>query len=598
VRILRAGGEAAALWRIREDGAGLAGRTPRGRQAWPGWEDAAVPPERLGAYLRDFERLMHEHGVHGLPFGHFGDGCIHVRLDIPLDQDGRALRSFVEDSARLVVSHGGSLSGEHGDGRARSGLLPLMYSTEALELQRRFKDLFDPRGLLNPEIVVDPAPVDHGLRRPAALPIRAAGGFAFVEDGGDITAAVHRCVGVGKCRAEIGGFMCPSFTATRDENDVTRGRARTLQEMANGSLVTDGWRSREVHEALDLCLSCKACSSECPAGVDMARYKSEALFRRHRGRLRPMSHYVLGWLPRWSALAGRAPRLVNALASSPVLSRIALRLGGMDVRRGIPAFASRPFRRRPREEPAAPESSGGPGRRVVLWVDSFSDGFSPDAARAAVEVLQRAGCTVAIPEESVCCGLTWISTGQLGGARRRLNRLVDAFAPFVAAGYAIVGLEPSCTAVLRGDLRDLLPESEDAAAIASATMTIAEVLESCPDWQPPDLGGRDVVVQPHCHHHSVMGFDADRRILERAQATVQQLAGCCGLAGNFGMERGHFEVSVAVAEQALLPALRGRSADAVFLADGFSCRTQAEQLAGVRGITLAELLTQHNPNTK
>ena len=605
VRILPSGPEAAALWRIREDGAGLAGRTPSGRQAWPGWEDAAVPPERLGAYLRSFEELMAQHGVEGLPYGHFGDGCIHVRLDIPLERDGSALRAFVQDAAALVVEHGGSLSGEHGDGRARGELLAAMYSPAAIELQRRFKALFDPRGLLNPGIIVDPAPLDQDLRRPAALPIRATGGFAFLHDDGDFTAAVHRCVGVGKCRADVGGFMCPSYQATKDENDVTRGRARMLQEMANGTLVTDGWRSPEVHDALDLCLSCKACSRDCPAGVDMAQYKSEVLYRSYRGRVRPISHYVLGWLPRWSRLAGIAPRLVNALASVRPLARVGLRLGGMDPRREVPAFAATPFRRRPRAERAGtsagrPEPTGQHGptaqRRVVLWVDSFSDGFTPDAVRAAIRLLQDAGCHVVIPDQSACCGLTWISTGQLDGAKRRLTGVLDVFAPFAERGYTILGLEPSCTAVLRGDLPELLPDDPRTAVVSGATSTLAELLDALPDWTPPDLGGREVVVQPHCHQYSVMGFGPDRRLLERAGASVRELAGCCGLAGNFGMERGHYETSVAVAEHALLPALRGMGEDAVYLADGFSCRTQADQLAGVRGLTLAELLAPPAPS--
>ena len=323
-RILPAGPEAAALWRIREDGAGLGGRTPSGAQGWPGWEDAAVPPERLGTYLREFEALMGEHDVDGLVYGHFGDGCVHVRIDLPLADAPERMRPFVTDAARLVASHGGSFSGEHGDGRARSELLPLMYSPEAVALFGRFKHLLDPDGLLNPGVLVDPRPLDADLRRPGARPLLASGGFPFSHDGGDVTTTVHRCTGVGKCRADLsgsGGFMCPSYLATEDEKDSTRGRARVLQEMANGSVLQQGWASPEVHEALDLCLSCKACASDCPTGIDMATYKSEALYQTYRGRLRPLRHYLLGQLPRWARLAGVAPWLANATTAVPALRR-------------------------------------------------------------------------------------------------------------------------------------------------------------------------------------------------------------------------------------------------------------------------------------
>ncbi|MGO3233238.1 MAG: FAD-binding and (Fe-S)-binding domain-containing protein [Microbacterium sp.] len=599
--------EARPVWRIREDGVGLAGRTAAGAQAWPGFEDAAVPPERLGQYLREMEELFDQHGLSGMPYGHFGDGCIHVRLDIPLEKDGSALRAFMTDAARLVAGHGGSLSGEHGDGRARSELLPLMYSSAAIEAFEGFKRLFDPDDLFNPGVIVRPAAVDADLRRPQALPLLRADGMALAHDGGDFTKAVHRCVGIGKCLADNSGageFMCPSYQATADEKDSTRGRARVLQEMLNGGIVDDGWASEEVHDALGLCLSCKACASDCPAGVDMAAYKSEALHRRYRRRLRPITHYVLGWLPRWARLASPFAPVVNAVMKVPGISRVALFLGGMDTRRAIPAFARRSFRaaqrRRPRTRPSTE-------KRVLLWTDSFSDSFSPEIPFATIEVLRDAGITAVLPENPQCCGLTWISTGQLNGARRRLSALVDAFHPYVAAGVPIVGLEPSCTAVLRSDLLEILPDDPRARDIARNTFTLAEVITGRTpvrpdhDWQPPHLEGTEVVVQPHCHQHAVMGFTADSELLSLMGVTVTELAGCCGLAGNFGMERGHYEVSVAVAENALLPALRDKAANTVFLADGFSCRTQADQLAGTPGIHLAQLIsdsTRRTPRTK
>ncbi len=601
--VVPSGPHAARLWRIREDGAGLAGRTAAGEQAWPGWEDAAVPPERLGAYLRDFDALMRQHGIDGLPYGHFGDGCVHVRLDLPLEDHPQRLRPFLLDAADLVASHGGSLSGEHGDGRARSELLPRMYSPQAIGAFAAFKQVFDPGDVLNPDVVVRPRPVDEHLRRPAARPLGPAdrrGGAALSEDGGDLTRAVHRCVGVGRCRADnsaASGFMCPSFRASKDETHSTRGRARVLQEMANGSLVTRGFRAPEVLEALDLCLSCKACGADCPAGVDMASYKSEVLNQAYRSRVRPINHYVLGQLPRWARLAGLAPRLLNAVLSWAPLRSTVLRAGGMDPRRGIPRFATTPLRRTTGGRLTAPSAvPAGGSPRVVLWADSFTDAFSPQVGHDMIRVLEAAGYQVLVPSGRACCGLTWISTGQLDGARARLRDALDVLAPFAEAGIPIVGIEPSCTAVLRQDLPELIPDDPRARHVRDGVLTLAELLTEQPGhtaeerWRPPSLAGVTVLAQPHCHQHAVMGFDADAALLREAGADVQVLSGCCGLAGNFGMERGHYDMSVAVAEQSLLPALREAPPDAVLLADGFSCRTQADQLAGASGIHLAELL--------
>jgi FAD/FMN-containing dehydrogenase/Fe-S oxidoreductase len=627
VGVFPPGPQAAAMWRIREDGAGLGGRTPSGEQAWPGFEDSAVPPERLGAYLRDLEALMARHRVDGLAYGHFGDGCVHLRLDIPLERSGDPLRAFMTDAAHLVASHGGSLSGEHGDGRARSELLPVMYSERAIGVFEAFKALLDPDDLLNPGVLVRPNALDADLRRPHAHPLPAArGGFAFEHDGGDFTTAVHRCVGVGKCRADstaTGGFMCPSYLATRDEKDSTRGRARVLQEMANGTLVSRGWSSPEVHEALDLCLSCKACSSDCPAGVDMAQYKAEALHQTYRGRLRPVNHYVLGWLPRWTRLVTRVPglaRLSNAVLGVRPLAQVVLRLGGMDTRRKMVDFSPAPFRSRVRRGEvdvrrgsAPPATSDGTtlsvtgtsGRPpVLLWTDSFSDALAPSIPVAAVQVLRAAGYEVIVPDHDACCGLTWISTGQLDGARKRLTHLLEVLGPFAVNGVPIVGLEPSCTAVLRSDLLDLLPGDPRAVAVARATRTLAELLTAPAPvgpgdrWQLPDLSDVTAVVQPHCHHHAVMTYTADRTLLQEAGASFSTLAGCCGLAGNFGMEAGHYDVSVKVAENALLPALRAAAPGDVLLADGYSCRTQADQLADVQGVHLAELLAAHLPPSR
>ena len=933
------GAQASALWRIRADGAGLGGRTPPDgagggdQQAWPGFEDAAVPPDNLGAYLRDFTALMEEFDIDGLLYGHFGDGCVHVRLAMPLETPAGVAhsRAFLQSAARICAAHGGSVSGEHGDGRARGELLRFMYSPEMLDLFARVKHVFDPGNLLNPGVLAAPMdeaeaasrararalaarsggagglaahggpdtaisdrdharasrsdlfpaggtsaasgasgasgapadgalelqpgdgadgglarlsaprsaasggasgapadgalelqpgdgadgglarlsaprsaasgvtggtsgasgasdasgapadgalelqpgvdPLDANLRRVAAHPMPADGGFAFTHDGGDFTAAVHRCTGVGKCRAGVPGtFMCPSYLATRDEKDVTRGRARILQEAANSQLVK-AIDSPEVLEALDLCLACKACSADCPAGVDMARYRSEALFRTYRGRMRPLSHYTLGWLPRLTRVTARVPGLAavaNAIMSVAPLRSLAFRIIGLDPRRGMPALqsgtvtawarrrnllagsvpagdAASSFTATPdtatsgtaargtaaraaasssaqspsaatsaaassgtaisgtatpdtaaraaassgtaisgtatpdtaaraaasssamspsaatsaaatdarerggtpassnstrerggtpassnstrerggtpassnstREREAATASSNStrereaatassmsgspilsgprdPGGRpyALVWADSFSQTLDGTGARAVVDVLEANGFAPIVAPDA-CCGLTWITTGQLTGAKKHLASLLGVLAPFAASGIPIVGVEPSCTAVLRDDLMDLLPDDPRSALVSGATHTLAEVLAAVPESSRnlPSLAGVEIVAQPHCHHYSVMGWDTDQALLESLGARVTRLEGCCGLAGNFGMEAGHYDLSVAVASHSLLPSLSAQP-DAVYLADGFSCRTQAAQLAGRGGVHLATLL--------
>ena len=767
------GAQASALWRIRADGAGLGGRTPPDgagggdQQAWPGFEDAAVPPENLGAYLRDFTALMAEFDIDGLLYGHFGDGCVHVRLAMPLETpEGVAhSRAFLQSAARVCAAHGGSVSGEHGDGRARGELLRFMYSPDMLDLFARVKHVFDPANLLNPGVLASPMdeataasrarartraaralaaqdgggagssgsfgagsvlgadaagpapgrgaadmptslradgsagsarvsddaaaagssrpsdvsgplavaggalavaggqlelqpgvdPLDLNLRRVAARPMPADGGFAFGHDGGDFTAAVHRCTGVGKCRAGVSGtFMCPSYLATREEKDVTRGRARILQEAANSQLIK-AIDSPEVLEALDLCLACKACSADCPAGVDMARYRSEALFRTYRGRMRPLSHYTLGWLPRLTRITARVPGLAavaNAVMSVAPLLSLAFRIIGLDPRRGMPALQSGTFTAWARKQsllagsvptvtPDDAVSSGAPtsdtapsdaatgarerggaqassnsarkrggaqassmadspilsgprdpsGRPYALvWADSFSQTLDDTGARAVVDVLEANGFAPIVAPDA-CCGLTWITTGQLSGAKKHLASLLGVLAPFAASGIPIVGVEPSCTAVLRDDLLDLLPDDPRSLLVSGATRTLAEVLSALPASarRLPSLEGIEIVAQPHCHHYSVMGWDADQALLESLGARVTRLEGCCGLAGNFGMEAGHYDLSVAVASHSLLPSLSAKP-DAVYLADGFSCRTQAAQLAGRGGVHLATLL--------
>ena len=593
---------AAALWRIREDGAGLSGRTPDGNPAHAGWEDAAVPPERLGGYLREFDELMAGHGLTGLPYGHFGDGCLHIRIDFPFDRaDGTArFREFLLDAGRLAAAHGGSMSGEHGDGRARGELLPLMYSPAVIELFAAVKAVLDPADLLNPGVIVRPAPFDADVRVAAAPPYRDSLALAYRHDRGDLSMAVHRCTGVGKCRADTtaaGGVMCPSFLATRDEKDSTRGRARVLQDAVSGHLGPNPWRAPAVADALDLCLSCKGCSSDCPTGIDMAAYKAEATHQRYRRRLRPRSHYTLGWLPRWARLVTRfgwLTRLANASMRWAPLHRPITWLAGVDARRNVPTFAYPTFAPDWTDhdgvDPGSPE--------LVLFVDTFTEMFSPYVGHAAVKVLRHAGYRVTVVPRQGCCGLTWISTGQLDAARRKVSGTVRQLHPYVQRGAVVVGLEPSCTGVLRSDALELVTEADLPAAqqVAAATKTLAEVLTATPGWSPPDLSGERGVAQPHCHHHAVMGWSPDAALLREGGADVRRLGGCCGLAGNFGVERGHHDVSVAVAENQLLPAVRELPEDGLLLADGFSCRTQLDDLAARPGEHLAQLLARHLPD--
>nr|WP_189929246.1 FAD-binding and (Fe-S)-binding domain-containing protein [Streptomyces sulfonofaciens] len=640
------------LWRIREDASGTATRMPDGSEAWPGWEDCAVPPARLGAYLRNFRALLTEHGLRGTPYGHFGDGCIHIRIDFDLiGADGvRRFRSFSEDLARLVVEHGGSLSGEHGDGQARAELLPRMYGPELVRLFERTKALWDPDDGLNPGILVRPARLDENLRfTPLPRePVDVA--YGYPHDAGDFSAAVRRCVGVAKCRTTAvqpgdTAVMCPSYRVTGEERHSTRGRARLLHEMLAGGgigprpgagggsgsgaeggsgagpdgggstgrtpvdvVITDGWRSTEVLDALDLCLSCKGCRSDCPVGVDMATYKAEFLHHHYQGRRRPAAHYALGWLPRWlrAAAALRLAGPANAATRIRPLAALAKRLGGLAPEREIPRLPRETFRqwfgRRPAVAgplPPAPDPEGsGPGAGqgpaddlTLLWPDTFTDHLSPEVGKAAVRVLQDAGRRVAVPPEGVCCGLTYLSTGQLDRARAVLRRTLDLMEP-AGLGRPLVVLEPSCASALRTDLPELLSDDPRARRLADSVRTFAQALEEqAPGWRPPRLD-RQVVGQTHCHQHAVLGDAAERRLRERAGLTGALSGGCCGLAGNFGFERGHYDVSVACAEEQLLPSVREAPPGAAVLADGFSCRTQLEQLSGVRGRHLAELLAE------
>lgn len=588
----------ANVWRIRLDGAGLASTAPSGEPAHVGWEDAAVRPDQLGQYLRAFDELLVEHRLSGMPYGHFGDGCIHARIDFPLDEpDGaKRYREFVFQAAQLVARYDGSMSGEHGDGRARSELLPLMYSPQALQAMSEIKAVFDPNNLMNPGIIVDPVPLDEQIRPLAPRRSRVAPLTVVAELAQD----ADRCIGVGKCVTGSGAHqvMCPSYQATGEEKDSTRGRARVLQAALSGDLLPNGLDAPEVHEALDLCLSCRACRTECPAGVDMAEYKSKVLYEQYDGKRRPRSHYSLGRLPTWARLASISPRVANGLMGTPGLARIVKTVAGIDARRTLPAFAKRSAKKlmdqhRAVGEWSAPISAAPliqDRRDAILWIDTFTNRFNPGLAVTALQVLTDAGYNITPVAENECCGLTLISTGQLDHARKRLERTVSLLAPLGTETTPIIGLEPSCLAVLRVDGPELLPTSAAAQSVAHRVVTFAEALQARGDnWLPPDLSGVSIVMQPHCHQRAVLGTDADIEILTRAGAVPTVLGGCCGLAGNFGMEHGHYDVSVAVAETQLLPALQEKET-AFVLADGFSCRTQINDLVGRQSFHLAELI--------
>jgi FAD/FMN-containing dehydrogenase/Fe-S oxidoreductase len=595
------------LWAVREAGLGATAHVPGHRDTWEGWEDSAVHPNRLGDYLRDLQKLYDEFGYSDDTgpslYGHFGQGCVHTRIpfDLYSTEGIRKYRNFMERAADLVVRHGGSLSGEHGDGQSRGELLTRMFGADLVKAFQELKHVFDPGNKMNPGKVVHPARLDAHLKLGGdwapATPQDLF--FRFPHDGGSFAQAANRCVGVGKCRHhdnKDGTVMCPSYQVTMEEEHSTRGRARLLFEMLDGhgdSPVTDGWRSDAVAGALDLCLACKGCKSDCPANVDMATYKAEFLAHHYQGRQwrRPRSDLALGWLPLTArAVAGlKAARLVNTVTHAPLLHQAAMGLGGLEDRE-VPLFAGQTLRQWHAARARRTDAYRG---TVVLLPDTFTNYFHPHVGQAAIEVLESAGWRVELPAGPVCCGLTWISTGQLATGKKVLKKAVETLAPHVRNGGYVVGLEPSCTSVFRGDAAELFPDDQDVLRLRDHTKTLAELLtEHTPGYQPPSVR-RPVRAQVHCHQHAVLKWDADERLLRDAGADVEHLeTGCCGLAGNFGFQAGHGEVSRAIAERALLPKLREASAGAVILADGFSCRTQIHELdsGGREAMHLAELL--------
>ncbi len=581
--------EEARVWEVRESGLGATAFVPGDPATWEGWEDSAVPPERFGDYLRDLRKLFERFEYQGAFYGHFGDGCLHTRIDFDLrTKNGIAkYRAFVEEAADLVLSYGGSLSGEHGDGQSRAELLEKMFGPELIDAFREFKSIWDPEGRMNPGKVVDPYRITENLRLGTGFnPPVPKTHFSYATEGGSFVEVGLRCVGVGKCRRQEGGTMCPSYMVTREERHSTRGRARLLFEMLAGDPVSDGWRDDHVKEALDLCLACKGCKSDCPVNVDMATYKAEFYSHYYEKRLRPRVAYAMGLIYWWARAASKAPRVANFLTQTRGISSLVKRMGGIAVARDAPPFATETFRswfeKRGSRNPS--------GRKVVLWPDTFNNFFTPAVARCAVAVLEDAGWSVQIPTRPLCCGRPLYDFGMLPTAKRLLRQSLTALAGEIRAGTPFVGLEPSCTAVFRDELTNLFPHDEDARRLQAQFFTLAEFLDK-QGYEPPESVDR-VLVHGHCHHRSIMGIDADRRILDgmRARYEVAEST-CCGLAGSFGYEAGEkYEVSVEVGEHSLLPTVREASPDTIILTDGFSCRSQIEHLSGRKAVHIAQLL--------
>jgi len=596
--------EARFVWDVRESSLGATSHVPGEPLNWEGWEDAAVAPEKLGAYLRDLRRLMGDFQYKGSLYGHFGHACVHTRLNFDLQSnEGIAkFRKFVEEAADLVVSYGGSLSGEHGDGQARAELLPKMFGPELMEAFRRFKTAWDPDWKMNPGKLIEPNKLDADLRLgPHYAPWEPATRFQFPEDHGSLSHAALRCVGVGKCRRDEGGVMCPSYRATREEEHSTRGRAHLLWEMTQGEVIRDGWRSEEVKRSLDLCLACKGCKSDCPVSVDLATYKAEFLSHYYEGRLRPRSAYAFGNIDLWARVASKVPGLVNLTTQLPILSDLAKLAAGIPQQRSIPAFAPETFRAWFHRNPRGGGPSGPPSERqratqpdappVLLWADTFNNYFLPSTARAAVEVLEATGHRVVVPRANLCCGRPLYDFGMLDRAESLLLDILDELQPEIEAGVPIVGLEPSCVAVFRDELVNLFPHDARAQALSKQTFLLSEFLEQTKATEKLPRMNRKALLHGHCHHKSVMKMTAEETLLRRLGIDfVAPAPGCCGMAGSFGFEHDKYEISAAIGELELLPAVRKAPADWLIISDGFSCREQIAQCTERHALHLAEVL--------
>jgi FAD/FMN-containing dehydrogenase/Fe-S oxidoreductase len=577
------------VWRIRESGLGATARVPGQPDTWEGWEDSAVAPEDMGDYLRQFRKLLDNYQYRGALYGHLGQGCLHTRINFDLyTREGiHKYRRFIEDAADLVVRFGGSFSGEHGDGQSRAELLPKMFGNDLVKAFREFKAIWDPEWKMNPGKVVEPYRLDENLRfGPEYAPADPATHFGYPEDNASFAYAMTRCVGVGECRKEGSGTMCPSYMVTREEMHSTRGRAHLLFEMLQGNPLNRGWQDEHVREALDLCFACKACKSECPVNVDMATYKAEFLSHYYERHKRPMAAYTMGWIHRWARLAGYAPGLANLFTQTAFLAAIGKRLSGIAEQRQIPAFAPQPFHQ-------SHASRRGPvGRqRVVLWTDTFNNYFHPEVCAAADRVLDQAGFDVMLPPVSLCCGRPLYDFGFLAQAKRLLRKVLDGLRGEIRAGTPIVVLEPSCAAVFRDELPGLFPADPDAQRLSVQTFLLSAFLAANAEpYTAPRLSGK-ALLHGHCHQKALFGMEAERKLLGQTGLEVEEPdAGCCGMAGAFGFEKDHYDISILAAQRILIPRVRATPSDTWIVADGFSCREQIHQLTGRQVRHVAELL--------
>lgn len=590
------GGNSEELWSIREAGLGSTAFPADSGDHWPGWEDSAVPPARVGHYVRDLQRLYADHGLRGAMYGHLGEGCIHSRINFDLrHKDGLAnYRHFMEAAGDLVASYRGSMSGEHGDGQQRAELLGKQYGPRLLEAMRKFKLIWDPEWKMNPGKVIDAYRFDENLKLGTDYnPPRPRVKFAYTEDHGDFSHAALRCVGVGKCRVpHAQSTMCPSYQVTREEKHSTRGRARLLFEMLRGEVITDGWQSAEVADALDLCLACKGCTSDCPVDVDIPTYKAEFLYHHFRslGRWRPRYAYAFGFIDQAARLASAMPELANFATQTPVLSRIAKAVGGIDRRRPLPAFAPMTLQQWFARRPVVNAS----GPRVVVFPDTFNNRLHTDVGVACIEAIEAAGWRVIMPSGHICCGRPLYDYGFLDVAERYLRDVLSQLRDEIRADTPIVGMEPSCLAVFKDELPKLLPHDDDADRLVRNSYHFAEFFTKF-DVKVPSLPGAQALLWGHCHQRATGGVDADQQVLERMGLDVQSVSGgCCGLAGSWGFEQGKYEISMDCGEQALLPTIR-KNPGALVVANGFSCQTQIVDARAASPLHLGQVMAGTPP---
>lgn len=582
------------IWRVRESGLGATAHIPGEAENWEGWEDSAVPPEQMGDYLRGFKRLLDKYHYVTSLYGHFGQGCLHCRINFDLKTaDGiRKWRAFLSEAADLCLEHGGSLSGEHGDGQSRAELLPKMFGPELVEAFEEFKGIWDPDWKMNPGKVVRPYAITENLRYGSTYrPPEPETHFKYTSDGFSFSHAMERCVGVGECRKLEHGTMCPSYMATHEEKHTTRGRARLLFEMLNGAeLRKEGWRSDAVKESLDLCLSCKGCKGDCPVHVDMATYKAEFLSHYYHRRLRPVHAYVFGLIHKWAHLASFMPKVANFFGQHELFAGLAKKIIGIAPERKLPPFAEETFQHwfQNRKVPVPADHKP----RVILWPDTFNNYFHPYIARAAVEVLEDAGFKVEVPRQNMCCGRPLYDYGMLDLAEKWLRQILDTISFSIQDGTPVVVLEPSCASVFRDEMTQLFPHDQNAKRLKKQTFLLSEFLNKHAPEYPHKQLDQHAIVHGHCHHHAVMKMTDEQAVLKRALPNYKMLdSGCCGMAGAFGFEQGdHYDVSIKCGERVLLPTVRKTDHETLIVTNGFSCHEQIIQQTGRRAMHLAEVL--------